>query len=334
MVERAQEGLGVITRRSVLAGGVALLALRTRPAAARQTPQAGWHFTDDRGTTVELAEQPSRIAAEINAASALWDYGVRPVAVFGPQHRADGSVDPRVGQVDLAQVESVGEIWGEIDIEKLLKLEADLVVAPTWDPPILFYLDTEGEEALGGAVPTLAIQTAKLSLATSIDRFAELAEALGADLASAGNVKAKQEYDAALEELRQAIADSPDATVMFVAGADDAFYVAHPDFMADMFLLRELGLDIVAPENAPDYWEELSWEEVLKYPADLILVDTREGSYSLEDFAKAPTWAAVPAAKAGQVAEWHAEPIYSYAGYAPELRRLAQLLRDSRGDVV
>lgn len=334
MAVRVQPSLPAINRRALLAGGVALLAGRADSAAARQTPQAGWQFTDDRGIALALAERPTRIVAEINAASALWDYGIRPVAVFGPQHRADGTRDPRVGQVDLGQVESVGEVWGEVDIEKILQLEADLVVAPTWDPPVLFYLDTAGEEALGGAIPTLAIQTAKVSLATSIERFAALAEALGADMTSAETVAAKADYDAALAELRQVIADPPDTTVMFVAGAEDALYVAHPDFMADLFLLRDLGLDVVAPENAPDFWETLSWEEALKYPADLILVDTREGSYSLDDFASVPTWAAVPAVKAGQVAEWHAEPIYSYAGYAPELRRLARLLRDSRGGIV
>jgi iron complex transport system substrate-binding protein len=307
-----------------------------RAAARAQTPAAspvaGWHFTDDRGITVELPAPPERVVAEINAASALWDYGVRPVGVFGPQHRADGEVDARVGNVDLASVTNLGEVWGEVDIEGLLALDADLVVGPTWDPPEIFYLTLDGEASLGSRVPVLGIQTARVSLDKSIKRFAELAGALGADLESDENTAARVEYASALEDLEKAIAESPDLAVLFVAGDESAFYVAQPDDMADLILLQELGLNILSGGEA-DFWETLSWEDVLKFPTDLILVDAREGSYSLDDFAAVPTWSSVPAVQAGQVDVWHAEPIYSYVGYAPELRRLAGLIRNARGDV-
>lgn len=122
-----------------------------------RTPQvssvAGWVFTDDRGMKVRLPTAPSRAVAEIDAASALWDYGVRPVDVFGPQRRADGEIDARVGNVDLASVVNLGEVWGEVDIEGLLALNADLVVGPTWDPPEIFCLTLGGEAALGDRVP-------------------------------------------------------------------------------------------------------------------------------------------------------------------------------------
>lgn len=78
-------------------GGSALLL--GRAAAWAQTPAAlpiaGWQFRDDRGVIIELPEAPGRVAAEVNAASALWDYGVRPVGVFGPQHLGGGEVDAR-----------------------------------------------------------------------------------------------------------------------------------------------------------------------------------------------------------------------------------------------
>jgi iron complex transport system substrate-binding protein len=318
----------------VLLAGTALVL--GRAAAQAQTPAASpvasWQFMDDRGIAVELPVPPERIVAEINAASALWDYGVRPVGVFGPQHRTDGSVDARVGNVDLASVTDLGEVWGEVDIEGLLALDTDLVVGPTWDPPEIFYLTLAGEAALGDRVPVLGIHTARVSLDKSIQRFAELAGALGADLDSEKNTAARVEYASALEDLENAIAENPDLAVLFVAGDDTAFYVAQPDDMADLILLQDLGLNILSGGET-DFWETLSWEDVQKFPADLILVDTREGSYSLDDFAAVPTWSTVPAVQAGQVDVWHAEPIYSYAGYAPELRRLAGLIRDARSDV-
>jgi iron complex transport system substrate-binding protein len=258
---------------------------------------------------------------------------VRPTAVFGPQYLGDGAVDPRVGEVDLGAVESVGQVWGELDIERILAVDTDLLVTPMWEPPELWYVSEEAQAALADKVPSLAIQTAKVSVFDAITRFAELAEALGADMHSPHNVAAKTEFDVAVTDLEMAIADNPGLRVIFVAGDDESFYVAHPDYMTDLFFFRDLGMDVVR-NDVDDFWETLSWEEVRKYPADLILIDTREGSYTLEDFAGVATWSTVPAVVAGQVAAWHAEPIYSYAGYAPELRRLARIVREARADVV
>lgn len=321
------------SRRQLLGGALATFALTPWGSVAGQTPRAGWTFTDDRDITVTLPERPDRVAAQISAAAALWDYGVRPIAVFGPQRLTDGAADPRAGAVDLEQVASVGQLWGELDVERLLALDAELIVTPMWESPWLWYVAEETQAALEGKIPSLAIQTARVSIFDAIARFAALAEALGAHMTSAENVAAKAEYDAAVTDLEAAIAQQPGLRVIFVAGDDEAFYVAHPDFMSDLCFFRDLGMDVVA-NRINDFWETLSWEEVTTYPADLVFVDTREGSYTLEDFARVPTWPAVPAAAAGQVHDWNAEPVYSYAAYAPELRRIAEIVRFSRADVV
>jgi iron complex transport system substrate-binding protein len=324
-------------RRAVLTAGLTAF-LAGRPALAfAQTPSAtpagAWSFTDDRQITVALPEQPSRIVAQIGAASALWDYGVRPIAVFGPQYRGNGEIDPRVGNIDLDAVESVGQLWDELDLERVLALDADLVVTPMWNTSELWYVSAESQAALESKVPTVAIQTAQVSAFDAVSRFAELAAALGADMESPTNVEAKREFDGAVADLEAALAEKPDLRVAFVAGDSDAYYVAHPDFMSDLWFFRDLGMDVVT-NGVNDYWETLSWEEVLKYPADLILIDAREGSFGPDDFSGIATWASVPAARAGQVATWDLEPIYSYAGYAPELRRLTDLVRGARADVV
>lgn len=324
------------TRRAVITIGVIFAAQPSRASLAlAQTPQAtptsSWTFTDDRGIAVSLPERPDRVIAQISAAAALWDYGIRPIAVFGPQNLEDGSRDSRIGGVDLAAVESVGQLWGEFDLERALALDADLVVTPMWDPPSLWYVSDETQAAMEGRIPSIAIQTAQVSAFETIARYAALAEALGADMDAAPNRAAKSEFDAAVADLRDAIAAKPGLRVMLAAGDADAFYVGHPDFMAEFWAFRDLGMDVVANE-ANDFWETLSWEEVHKYPADLILIDVRDGTYGLDDFAGVATWASVPAARADQVAAWNLEPIYSYAGYAPELRRLARIVREARGD--
>ena len=119
------------TRRDVL-GTASGLALATgagyRAAQAQATPASvavdgAWSFTDDRGVTVSLPALPQRIVAQVTAAASLWDYGVRPVGIFGPQRRADGTPDPLAGNIDLDAVTSLGEAWGEFDLERLIALQ-------------------------------------------------------------------------------------------------------------------------------------------------------------------------------------------------------------------
>ena len=90
---------GVMTRRRMI-GSLGVLAVLAAPQSllARQaTPEAtpgadgAWSFTDDAGKTVELPSRPLKIAADMNAASALWDFGIRPAAVAGYTVDTDAS---------------------------------------------------------------------------------------------------------------------------------------------------------------------------------------------------------------------------------------------------
>lgn len=110
----------------MLAGafGVALLtALSPHSDAAQSaTPAAErlWTFTDDHGTTISLPERPERIVAYVGSAATLWDYGIRPVGVFGSLLREDGSKNPLAGNVDPDAVAWLGEGGSELDLEALV----------------------------------------------------------------------------------------------------------------------------------------------------------------------------------------------------------------------
>jgi iron complex transport system substrate-binding protein len=94
-------------------------------------------------------------------------------------------------------------------------------------------------------------------------------------------------------------------------------------------------LDIVQPDAGEEWWEELSWEQVAKYPADLILVDARSGSLTGEELAaQVPSFAALSAAKAGQFGAWQTEYVPSYAGVSAVLEDLAETIRGAKADVV
>ncbi|MFC4011198.1 hypothetical protein ACFOY2_28505 [Nonomuraea purpurea] len=110
-----------VPRRSLAAIGAAALigvsacgGAASPPEASVAAGQSSWTWTDDRGKNISLTKRPERVVAQAAAAAALWDFGVRPVAVFGPHRLKDGGRDPEVGEVDISKVESIGNAWGGV----------------------------------------------------------------------------------------------------------------------------------------------------------------------------------------------------------------------------
>ncbi len=249
----------------------ALVGSATTPAAS----DGEWSFTDDRGITITLPKRPERIVAQTTSAAILWDFGIRPVGVYGPSTLADGSNDFQAGEIDFDTVEIVGD-YGTLDLEKLVELDADLYVDLTFGGDSLWYLTEEEIGQVEAIVPTLGISMQKISVLDSIARFEDLASSLGADLESAEVNAAREEFADAESDLMAAIAENPGLSVLVVSPAVDTLYVASPEWMVDLHYFRDLGLDIINPETAEEgFWELLSWEQANKYPADLILIDAR-----------------------------------------------------------
>jgi iron complex transport system substrate-binding protein len=104
--------------------------------------------------------------------------------------------------------------------------------------------------------------------------------------------------------------------------------------MVDLHYFRSLGLDLVA-HSTDNFFELLSWEQVNRYPADLILVDARNPQLQPEQLAtNVPTWNALPAVQAGQVGAWYAAAPYSRRRLIPIMEELTELIRRCRADVV
>ncbi len=333
--------VGTLTRRRLITTGLALGALVLLPAcggvnenqpgsSATPSGTGQWTFTDDRGVAVSLPAQPKRIVAQITGAATLWDYGLRPVGVFGPMHMEDGSKAPQAGDVDPQQVESIGEAWGEFDLEKLAALRPDLVVTQSYSGEnALWNIPPEAEPALKTIAPAVSILVRDVPITQPLQRFEQLAKALGANLESPENTEAKSGFNQAVDDLKAAVAEKPGLSVLVISGAPDNLYIANPKVVTDLMFYRELGLALVMPETE-EFWETLSWEQANKYPADLILYDNRAGSSTLEQMSMIETWKNLPAVQAGQIAPWNTEPTYSYKSYANDVRGLAEAIRKSR----
>jgi len=338
-----------LSRRSVLAaGGVAALGLVLAACGAGDSTTSGsttasntgsassgpWSFTDDRNVTVKLDAAPTRLVAFTGAAGALADYGLgdKIVGVFGETKRQDGSPEPQAGELDVNKVTILGNVWGEFDIEKYASLRPDLLITHEFEPGSLWYVPDESKDKITALAQSVAIKTGKISLVKPIERYAELAKALGADMNSPKVTEAKARFDAAVERLRKAAAEHPDIRVLAASASADLFYVSSPKTTSDLIYFAELGVNIVEPEKVDDggYFESLSWENSDKYAADVIMLDSRTMALQPDDLKDKPAWTKLPAVQAGQVIPWDAVPRHSYAGVAPLLEALAEAIENAK----
>jgi iron complex transport system substrate-binding protein len=327
------------TRRRLLgttAGLAAGAAIFTRTGAQGGTPVAGgdWTFTDDRGTTVTLATQPVNIAADLSIATALWDFGVRPVAVSGWNASGTGENDAAWGNIDRDAVEIISGEAGDPDLEKLIGLGIDLFVTLTWYPgdpenpnDYWGFSDFESRDRTAEIVPIVAISASGHADANT-QRVGELAALLGADLAAPELAEQHAAFEAAMAEFEQVTAEKADITSLYIYGEAETLYVANPGPWADLTMFQAHGQNIVIPDVAEgEYWHPLSWEEALMYPADVVYNTTRGDAFTADDLKSHPTFGQHPAIKAGQIGVWNQDFIMSDSGLAETLTTILETLR-------
>jgi iron complex transport system substrate-binding protein len=328
-----------ISRRRALAGigGLATLRLARGTALAQDATPATmeeWTFTDDAGKTVTLPQAPRRIVADLNAATALWDFGIRPEAVSGWTI----STDAAWGNVDRSIPDITANAGApDPDVEKLLEIKPDLFVTVTWGPeeesgeaPYAWsFTDNESYERVNDIVPVIGISAAGLA-DQNMARYAELAALLGADLATPELQEAKATYDERVARFAGVAQEKADLTTLFASANGEAVYVANPVDWADLAWYRSLGLNIIDPEAERwAYWEELSAEQAGKYQPDILFQSEREGSFTQEELQAHPLYKTLPAIAAGQIAPWNQDFIQSYQGLGSALGTMIEALESA-----
>ncbi|WP_329195401.1 MULTISPECIES: ABC transporter substrate-binding protein [unclassified Streptomyces] len=334
------------TRRGLIAAGGALglvAALSACGGADKAKDGAGesdkgaaasgaWSFKDDLGKDVTAKSTPKNIVAFTGTAAALSDYGVKVKGVFGPTKTADGKPDVQAGTMDISKVEILGNVYDEFNVEKYAALRPDLLVTNTWDGTY-WYVPEASKEKILKLAPAAAISVGgDATLDKSLERTADLAKSLGADLNSKAAVDAKARFEAASAKVREATKANPGIKVLVGSGAADLFYVSTPKTSADLKYFESLGVEFVVPEKLDQggFFESLSWENAGKYKADVVLLDNRTGTLQPEELKAKPTWAELPAVKAGQVTPRVTEPIYSYDKCAKILEDLAKAIQSAK----
>lgn len=294
----------------------------------------GWTFTDDRGTKVSLKARPKKIVAYVGSAAALYDFGVdeQLVGVFGPTKLKDGRPDPQAGDLPVDRLTIIGNAFGEFNIEKYASLRPELLVDNMFVGTDLFYVPAESKDKIYALAKSVAISAGATPLDKPVERYAQLAASLGADLNAPKVTAAKARYQKAAEAVRAAAKANGGLKVLAASASPDLFYASNPAKNTDLIYFKQLGVDLITPDrlNQQGYFEELSWENADKYKADLIMLDSRTQALQPKDLGGKPSWKDLPAVKAGQVIPWQAEPRFSYAGCAPILEALAKAVQSAK----
>jgi iron complex transport system substrate-binding protein len=337
-----------LTRRGILAAGgaVGLGAALTacggdkgKDSGSGKGAAAGasgpWSFKDDRGTTVKLDKVPANIVAFTGVGAALHDYGVQVKGVFGPTTTKDGKADVQAGDMDVSKVTVLGNAWGQFNIEKYASLAPDVLISTTFDSAgTLWYVPEESKKKIAQLAPSVAVSVYDRQLTKSLERMWELAASLGGDMKAATVTGAKKRFEAAATRLRAAAKARPDIKVLAGSASDPLFYVSGTHLSVDLEYFKALGVNFVEPPESAKkatggWFESLSWENVDKYQADIIMMDDRSSALQPAAITK-PTWKKLPAVKAGQVISRSPEPILSYDKCVPLLTTLAEALEKAK----
>jgi iron complex transport system substrate-binding protein len=316
MVERP------LTRRQVLAAALATGASFMVSCGSNENDAAGWTFVDDRERTVSLSKRPTRIVAYTTAAEALYHWGVTPVGVFGNNPREEGAL----ADFPWAKSQIVGTVYGEIDLATLLALKAELIVSrwypPPRDSPVFGFKDAAQQRRIGSKVPIVGLSGRKSEI-EQIDRFGDLARALGVDRRTGAIPRARAAFAAAAGELSRVARRKSNLRIIAVSGEQNTMYVAKLVDSGDLTFFKHRGVPLVSAQTPDAYWDTLSWAHAAKYAADGILYDARDTVLPLPVAKKFPAFAALPAVRANQIGRWQVDPPPSYQAYTRAMNDLA-----------
>lgn len=327
-----------MSRRSLLSGAAALAATGFLSACGPNTSgdekggggKSGWSFTDDRGEKISLDRTPTRIAGLNDAIASLWNYGIVPVASFG---YTGLDADVNFKGKDTSKVTEVGTTYGEINLVRLQAQKPDLIVTHAYpedesgevdpDKPLYGFKDIKQQQDAAKIAPIVALSMTG-SADKVVQRTTEFATSLGVERALLDEKKA--DYDAARERLKKAA--SSGLTVMAVAAYEtDGVHIAKAEDDPALRSYTELGVKYPDPGGDQYYWRQVAWENITSFRTDVVLYSLR--AMSGDDMLKQPTFAQLPAAKAGQLYPWEFSAM-DYVAQAATINRLAENLEGAR----
>jgi ABC-type Fe3+-hydroxamate transport system substrate-binding protein len=144
-------------------------------------------------------------------------------------HRRRSREDPSLAGFPWHKAQIVGSVYGEIDIEALRTLKADLIVSrwypPPNDTPVFGVRDLKQEKTIGSLVPIVAMNRHMIATA-QIVRFGDLARALGVSRMSGRISQARSAFARAAANLSEIARGESNLRIIAVSAGQKTMYVS------------------------------------------------------------------------------------------------------------
>jgi iron complex transport system substrate-binding protein len=248
------------------------------------TPTPGFpaQLTDDEGTAVTIKAEPSRIVSLTPAAT-------ETLFALGIGNRVVGKVeDLSLYPPEAADVPDVAR-YGSVDVEKIVGLGADLVIAggDNFNPP-------EAIRKLRDlGVPVLVLFAPDVS--TALDDMTLIGRAVGrVDEAAALTTS----IEATFEEVGSATANLPVPRVYYELDASNGFFGPAPDYFGTE-MIRIAGGDPLTSGTPGVY--QIQAEQILAFDPQVILLGDAAYGVTPDQVASRPGWDTVSAVADGAV---------------------------------
>jgi iron complex transport system substrate-binding protein len=234
--------------------------------------------TDDEGTTIAIAAEPTKIVSLTPATTEI-------LFKLGVGDRIVGKVeDPALYPPEAGKIPNLAK-FGSVDVEKIVGLRADLVIAGgnTFTPP-------EAIQQLRSLnVPTVVVYAP--SVAKVFDDVVLTGRAVGRE-AAARDLAASMR--AQFDQIGAATRDAPKPRTWYEIDATGAFYgPADNSFLAEM--IRLAGGDPITT-GSPDKFD-IPAERLIKADPEVILLGDAAYGVTSAQVAARPGWKTMTAVK-------------------------------------
>jgi iron complex transport system substrate-binding protein len=252
------------------------------PAASASAAAFPVSLTDDEGTTVELAAEPAKIVS-------LTPSTTETLFALGVGDRVVGKVeDFSLYPPEAAAIPDVAK-FGEVDVEQIVSLEADLVIAGgnNFNPPDkIAQLRSLGVPVLVLYAPDVETVLADIELTGRAVGRSDEAKDLTASMR------------AGFDQVGAATSGLPTPRVFYELDATREIYTAADDsFLAEMIELA--GGVPITTGSTTDF--EIALEDLVTADPEVILLGDAAYGATAEAVAARPGWSVMTAVKDGQI---------------------------------
>ena len=242
-------------------------------------------LTDQTGREVVIEKEPESIVSGYYISTSLLIALDQEEKLVGIENDADKRPVYGYSDPDILELPSLGTVK-EFDLEECALLNPDLVVVPTKLTGIIpsleelgitvFVVNPENEELLNEMIlllgqATNSEETAKELLAYKESKMNELSKAL----------------------------ENAERPAVYLAG-NSSFLTTSGPLMYQHSLIENAGGENVAKEVEDTYWAEVSYEQVLTWNPEYIIIAS-DAAYGVEDVMADQNLAACDAVKNGNV---------------------------------